>query len=54
MPLPKTSDIEMIMKVLNREGGRSRRQKIAIALRQARKYGSDIPLSKQMRDMKRG
>ena len=39
MPLPKTKDIGKIMKVLNREGGRNREQKVAIALSVARKAG---------------
>ena len=31
------------MRKLNKEGGRPRRQKVAIALSQARKYGARIP-----------
>lgn len=33
----------MIMHKLNKEGGRPRKQKIAIALSQARKHGANIP-----------
>lgn len=39
MPLPKTADIGKIMRFLKREKpGMPRKQKIAIALSQARKY----------------
>lgn len=43
MPLPKTRDVGKVMKVLNKEGGRPRAQKVAIALSVARKSGADIP-----------
>lgn len=42
MPLPKTSNIGKIMRVLKKEGGRSHKQMIAIALSHARKYGAKI------------
>ena len=32
MPLPKTKNVGKVMNVLNKEGGRSREQKVAIAL----------------------
>lgn len=44
MPLPNTIDVGKIIKKLNTEGGRSRTQKIAIALNIARKAGANIPL----------
>ena len=31
-PLPKTKDVGKLMKILNKEGGRSRKQKVAIVL----------------------
>ena len=43
MPLPKTTDVGKIISKLNKEGGRSRSQKIAIALSVARKAGASIP-----------
>jgi len=52
MPLPKTKDVGKVMKVLNKEGGRSREQKIAIALNVARKAGANVP-SRQKRVMRK-
>jgi len=46
MPLPKTRNIGKIMRKLNKEGGRGRKQKIAIALSVARKAGAKIPKKK--------
>jgi len=43
MPLPKTKNVGKIMKKLNEEGGRSEKQKVAIALDVARKAGAHIP-----------
>jgi len=43
MPLPVTKNVGTIMHKLNEEGGRPRKQKIAIALIQARKAGAKIP-----------
>ena len=49
MPLPKTTNIGTIIKELNQSGRkRSRKQKIAIALSQARKSGANIPLKKEI------
>jgi len=42
MPLPKTSSVGTILRKLKKEGGRSRRQMVAIALSQARKFGANI------------
>ena len=42
MPLPKTSNVGKIMHEL-KGSGRPRKQMIAIAMGQARKYGADIP-----------
>ena len=43
MPLPKTSDVGKVMHFLkNDKPGMPRKQKIAIALSQTRKYDSDI------------
>lgn len=47
MPLPKTSDVGTIMHKLKEEGGRPRKQMIAIALNEARKNGADIPAPKK-------
>lgn len=49
MPLPETTDVGKIMRKLNKEGGRSRKQKIAIALDVARKSGAKIPKKKRKR-----
>ena len=49
MPLPKTRDVGKIMRKLNKEGGRSRKQKVAIALSVARKAGAKIPKKKGKR-----
>ena len=46
MPLPKTSDVGQIMKELKTGRKRPRRQMVAIALSQARKYGASIPKPK--------
>lgn len=43
MPLPRTSDVGAIMRELKTGKKRPRRQMVAIALSQARKYGADIP-----------
>ncbi len=43
MPLPKTRDVGKIISKLDEEGGRSRKQKIAIALDVARRSGAKIP-----------
>jgi len=42
MPLPKSASVEKIMHKLKEED-MPHRQKVAIALSQARKYGADIP-----------
>jgi hypothetical protein len=47
MPLPKTSNVGTIIRKLNKEGSRPRKQKIAIALSQARKHGARIPEAKE-------
>ena len=47
MPLPKTRDVGKIIRKLNEEGGRSREQKIAIALSVSRKAGATIPKKKK-------
>ena len=52
MPLPKTSDVGKIMGQLKEEGGRPRKQMVAIALSQARKHGAKIPV-KSKADKKR-
>jgi hypothetical protein len=57
MPLPKTANVGKIMSKLASEGGRPRRQMIAIALNQARKSGADIPkkaMAMRARASKRG
>lgn len=40
MPLPKTSNVGTLMDFLNKEGGRPKKQKVAIALSEARKNGN--------------
>lgn len=47
MPLPKTSDVGSIMRELKTGKKRPRRQMVAIALSQARKYGAEIPKPKE-------
>jgi len=50
MPLPKTKNVGTIIKELNlSKTKRPRKQKIAIALSQARKSGAKIPLKKKKR-----
>lgn len=49
MPLPKTTDVGKIIEELNQSRTkRPRKQKIAIALAQARKSGANIPLRKEI------
>ncbi len=49
MPLPKTRDIGKLMKFLKKDRpGMPKKQKIAIALSQARKAGKNIPLQKEI------
>lgn len=43
MPLPNTKNIGTIFSKLKKEGGKPRKQMIAIALNQARKSGASIP-----------
>ena len=50
MPLPKTADVGKIMHKLNKEGGRPRKQKFAIALSQARKHGANIPKPEEAKE----
>jgi len=47
MPLPKTNNVGKIMHELKSGKKRSRRQMVAIALSQARKYGADLPKPKK-------
>ncbi len=50
MPLPKTKNVGTIIKELNRsKTKRPMKQKVAIALSQARKSGAKIPLKKKRR-----
>ena len=50
MPLPKTKNVGTIVKELNKsKTKRPMKQKIAIALSQARKFGANIPLKKKKR-----
>ncbi len=47
MPLPKTKDVGKIYRELNKsKTKRPRKQKVAIALSQARKSGAKIPFKK--------
>lgn len=44
MPLPKTKSVGKIMRKLKKEKpGMKRKQKVAIALSQARRHGASIP-----------
>lgn len=54
MPLPKTTNVGKIIKKLNEEGGRSRKQKVAIALNVARRSGADLPNKKKKYRMSEG
>ena len=49
MPLPKTKDVGKIMRVLSKEGGRSRKQKIAIALSVAGKSKNKLSKRKEVK-----
>lgn len=46
-PLPKTSSVKKIMRKLKGERKYGKKQKIAIALTQARKHGAKIPKKKK-------
>lgn len=50
MPLPKTKDVGKIIRFLKKEkSGMSSKQRVAIALSQARKSGAKIPKKKKSR-----
>ncbi len=49
MPLPETKNVGKLMKFLKKDKpGMPKKQKIAIALSQARKAGANIPLQKEI------
>ena len=52
MPLPKTKNVGKIMSKLKSEGGKPRKQMVAIALSEARKNGADIPEKKKVLAMR--